>query len=827
VRSLAAATSHGDLMERVLGVIQEVFGRETAAVLLRDPLEERLRIVASHGYDPELVPHYSANVGEGVAGSVAATGTPRLVADVTAEPDYVRGVSSAVSEMAVPLTVDGEVIGVLDVESSQGAFGDEDMALLAAFGEQAAWAIRHGRALALADERARRLELLQRAARALNTIHNPEKLLLRILALASESLGFHNLAILVPDPDGQDLMVRKAVGREGIEGLKVPIDGSVTGEVFSSGELEIVPDVTVDPRYIPGGIEGAHSEMVAPLSIEGEVIGVLDAETAGIETFSDLDREVLSAFAAQVATALRNAQMLSDLEARAHRLDQISRAGRALNTILDANELVVEILDAAAAALGLDRVAVLLIAPEGGELVVHAARGYGDIIGQRIALGKGVTGSVAITGEAALLADVSTDERYIPGIEGGASEMAVPLRVYGELVGVLDTESPEPAAFSRRDLELFEVFADQTAVAIHNARLFDGLEKANQRLERNMLEMTRLNRELEKYAEQIARANEDLASQVTQLTTLHRAGQAITASLDLQETLETILKMSAEIVAGSASAIKLLDRETQEMRVMATAGKVVESDTLLKYDLPLTVGKRTIGVLELVREANKNLGDAERRMLETLGSQAAIAIENARLFENAQRIYYETLKSLARALEARDDYTRGHSERVASLALAIAEDLELNEDTKHLVYNSALLHDIGKIGVRDAILLKPRPLSDDEKQVIRHHPSYGNAILRPLKFLAEVSEAVKHHHERWDGMGYPMGLKGEQIPLPSRIISVADAYDAMTSSRPYRAPLTHDRALDEIREGAGMQHDPTVVDSFFRVIERVPALVAQ
>jgi len=210
------------------------------------------------------------------------------------------------------------------------------------------------------------------------------------------------------------------------------------------------------------------------------------------------------------------------------------------------------------------------------------------------------------------------------------------------------------------------------------------------------------------------------------------AGQAITSSLDLQETLDTIMEMSAEIVAGSSSAIKLIDRETQEMRVMARAGKVIETASLLTFDLPLKVGARTIGVLELVREANKQLGDAERKMLETLGSQAAIAIENARLFENAQRIYYETLKSLAKALEARDDYTRGHSERVAALSLAIAEDLDLDEDTRHLVYNSALLHDIGKIGVRDAILLKPRPLSDDEKKVIRHHPSYGNAILRPL-----------------------------------------------------------------------------------------------
>ncbi len=821
VQALHSATSHAELTQRILEVIQKVFGRETAAVLLRDGDAPALRIVAAHGYEAEVVKSYRAAFGEGIAGMVAATGKPRLVADVSAEPDYVRGVSSAVSEMAVPLLVGDEVIGVLDVESSESAFEDTDMALLTAFGEQAAWAIRHRRARDQAEKRALRLELINKAARALNTIHDPELLLTRILELAHEGLGFDHLAILVSDRAGTHLVVRKALGRESVEGLAIPVSEGVTGAVFTSGVAEVVADVTSDARYIPGGIDGAHTEMVSPLNLNGDTIGVLDAEAAGVEPFTELDLELFNAFAAQVATALRNAQMLSDLEDRARRLDQISRAGRALNTILDGDELIVEILAAAAEALGLERVAVLLIDKQEGDLVVHSARGYGDVIGKRIALGQGVTGSVAITGEPALIADVSSDERYISGVVGGNAEMAAPLRVFGELIGVLDTESPELGAFSPRDLELFSVFADQTAVAIHNARLFDGLEQAKSRLEKNMEEMARLNRELETYAKQIASANKNLALQVKQLTTLHRVGQAITSSLDLEQTLDTILDMSAEIVAGSASAIKLVDRETQEIRVMARAGSTVGSGELLRYDLPLKIGERTIGVFELMREANEHLGDAERTMFETLGSQAAIAIENARLFENTQRVYYETLKSLARALEARDDYTRGHSERVAGLSVALAEELGLDKDTRHLVYNSALLHDIGKIGVRDSILLKPCALSAEETEIIHNHPSYGNSILRPLKFLGDVSEAVKHHHERWDGSGYPSGLAGTDIPLVARIIAVADAYDAMTSSRPYREPLSHAEAVAEVQRSAGTQLDPDVVKSFVNVIDRI------
>jgi putative nucleotidyltransferase with HDIG domain len=626
--------------------------------------------------------------------------------------------------------------------------------------------------------------------------------------------------VLVVDPNGQHLVVRKALRPQRVEGLKVPIGHGVTGSVFATGRGEIVGDVRIDPRYIAGGLEGARSEMVAPLNLNGEIIGVLDAEGTRVNCFKPLDLEVFSAFAAQVATALRNAQLVRDLARRARCLRQIARTARALNTIHDADAILHEILDGVTTALGLQRCAVLLCDPSTSQLVLHAAKGYGDVVGKHIPMGQGITGTVALEGEPVLVSQVATDKRYLPGVEGGASEMAVPLRVHGEILGVLDSESPEPNAFDDADLELFQTFADQAAVALHNARLFRRLEEANERLKSNVEEMGRLNRELEQYAAQISRANESLEQQIRQLTALHQAGQAITSSLDLSETLSAILRMSAEIVRSSSGAIKLIDSETKELRVAAQAGIFREdADALRRYDLPLKIGERTIGVFELVRLAKEEIGDDERKLLETLASQAAIAIENARLFEDTQRIYYETLKSLAKALEARDNYTRGHSERVADLSLAVAQKLGLDDERCHLIYNSALLHDIGKIGVRDAVLLKPRQLSDAEMDIIKQHPTFGNVILGPLKFLGEVSRLVKHHHERWDGTGYPDGLAGQAIPLESRIISVADAYDAMTSSRPYREARSHEYAMAEIEAQAERQLDPEVVTAFLELIE--------
>ena len=245
-------------------------------------------------------------------------------------------------------------------------------------------------------------------------------------------------------------------------------------------------------------------------------------------------------------------------------------------------------------------------------------------------------------------------------------------------------------------------------------------------------------------------------------------------------------------------------------------GEEKEGEHVSRIDVPLKVGDKTIGMFELA--SVRGYGDEEKRLLETLAAQAAIAIENARLFEDTQRAYYDTLRSLAGALEARDSYTRGHSQRVADLSLKLAEELDVSEEERKEIYSAALLHDIGKIGVRDEVLLKPGKLTDDEMETIRSHPIFGDAILAPLKFLGKVAGMVKHHHERWDGKGYPDGLAAEQIPLASRIVAVSDTYDALTSDRPYRSRRTHEDALAIIEEESGAQFDPRVVDALLGVM---------
>jgi len=202
----------------------------------------------------------------------------------------------------------------------------------------------------------------------------------------------------------------------------------------------------------------------------------------------------------------------------------------------------------------------------------------------------------------------------------------------------------------------------------------------------------------------------------------------------------------------------------------------------------------------------------------------AIAVDNANLFEGLQRAntdlimaYDATIEGWSRALDLRDRETEGHSQRVTEMTLNIARALGMSEEKLVHVRRGALLHDIGKMGVPDAILLKPGKLSDEEWVVMRMHPQFAFDMLAPIAYLRPALDIPYGHHEKWDGSGYPAGLKGEQIPLPARIFAVVDVYDALTSDRPYRKAWAKEKALEHIRSEAGTHFDPRVVEAFLRL----------
>ncbi len=235
---------------------------------------------------------------------------------------------------------------------------------------------------------------------------------------------------------------------------------------------------------------------------------------------------------------------------------------------------------------------------------------------------------------------------------------------------------------------------------------------------------------------------------------------------------------------------------------------------------PLKIRGATFGLLTAFSTRRGfRFTEGQRKGLTIFGGRAATAIENARIYQNLQDTFTQTIEGFARALEAKDPYTHGHSDRVSMYARLIASAMELPPAEVTRIAHGGYLHDIGKIGIRSNDLNKPQKLSPEEYTMFKSHPVQGKRIIEPIAFLSHLVPSVLYHHEAWDGSGYPEGLAGTEIPFEARILAVADSYDAMTSNRPYRKALPHDIALVEFKRCAGRQFDPEVVKAFLKSID--------
>lgn len=236
--------------------------------------------------------------------------------------------------------------------------------------------------------------------------------------------------------------------------------------------------------------------------------------------------------------------------------------------------------------------------------------------------------------------------------------------------------------------------------------------------------------------------------------------------------------------------------------------------------VPLKIREKVFGVVTaFVEEGDYRFTEEDLYYLSFMGAKAADTAENIALYETISENLFSTLKGFVKAVEARDAYTNEHSNRVAEMAVALGRELGCSEEELNLLDFAGRLHDIGKIGIRDNILLKPGRLTEEEFEIIKEHPAIGASIVSQLGLWDRETQIIRHHHERYDGTGYPDGLKGVAIPFLARIMSVADAYDAMASDRAYRKKLDLDKVASIIRNGSGAQFDPRVVDVFFKMLD--------
>ncbi len=369
---------------------------------------------------------------------------------------------------------------------------------------------------------------------------------------------------------------------------------------------------------------------------------------------------------------------------------------------------------------------------------------------------------------------------------------------------------------------------------------------------------------------QIDQLNQDLTERLERITALHEIDKAITGSYDLERTLDVVLEQVTERLSVDAAAILLLQAGAQSLRFGASrgfkdpnslegmqlrigeglAGKVAlerermvlnEPDTVLEAfaasprlreegfrsyaAVPLVSKGKLQGVLELFHHEPLRLDDDWLDFFTALSLQAAVAIDDSRLFTDLQRsntelrlAYDTTIEGWARALDLRDEETEGHSRRVTDLTVQLAESMGVDEDQLVHIRRGALLHDIGKMGVPDSILLKPGKLTTEEWSIMQRHTVYALDLLMPIEFLRPALDIPYYHHEKWDGTGYPQGLKGEEIPVAARIFAVIDVFDALTSDRVYRKAWGKDRAVEYIRAQSGEHFDPDVVEAFLRLV---------
>ena len=388
------------------------------------------------------------------------------------------------------------------------------------------------------------------------------------------------------------------------------------------------------------------------------------------------------------------------------------------------------------------------------------------------------------------------------------------------------------------------------------------LEKANHALEEDIAQRKQAEAENTRLLQESQR-------HLKQVESLHAIDMAINASMDLRTTLNVLLRHVESLLEVDAADILLFDPGLQQFRFSAGRGfrtnraeranvrlgasfagraaferktiiisgeLAAQADpnfsTMYKEEgffsytgIPLIAKGQIKGVLEVYRRSMHQPDPEWIHLLETLAGQAAIAIDNTQLFDGMQRsnmelllAYDATIAGWSRAMDLRDKETEGHTQRVTDLTLQLARAMNIRDSELKHIRHGALLHDIGKMGIPDSILLKEGELNEDEWEMMRKHPQFAYQMLSSIQYLQPALDIPYCHHEKWDGSGYPRGLKGEEIPIAARIFAVADVWDAITSDRPYRKRWSREKALVHIQDQSGKYFDPRIVDVFLKMI---------
>ena len=848
---LLSEQSLDDLLQRIAHTVGELIPYDDITFYEADEAKRQLKAVYASGSDAEKVlADEPFSYGVGITGWAVEHREPvlanraeldprvRFVADTPPDPE---------SLIVVPLVARGRLTGTLNIyRSGFQEFTEDEFLLAVRFGDAAALAVDNAHIRASLERQAQtdpltglwnhrafherlRQELVEASADQTSVALVMLDLddFKRVNDVYSHATGDHVLSevagILVSSVRSSDCVCR--IGGEEFA-IIAPTSGLADAFRLAERVQEHVAFTEfgpVGPVSLSVGIASGPDHAANPRELVAcAEVAMMTAKARGkgqIVVFQEGGRErPVESVASRRAEfrSIAHLKMLHGVSTKLSRLNDVSEIGA---TIADELRLLIDYHNC--------RVFVR----DGDDLRPVAFRGdltasgsAMDVLQTRV--GEGVTGHVALTGEPFLTGDaancgIGLRIRGTPQIE--ESLLAVPLRYGATVVGVIVVSKLGLDQFDSDDLRLLEVLAGHVSVALVNARLYESQRreaesaKALLELTRELSAVTNLDGVLRQVVRGAARIMGSQRCSIWLPT--HDGGLICGAAVgDPAYTAVQGRLMPPDLVARFATRGAPFVTSADETALLAHSlcPRVASSPHAVAF-IPLDQGLAALAVA-----AESVVRSRELELLAGIASQARLAITNAGSFATLERTFLSTVEALANALEAKDSYTSSHARWICDTAIEVGRELGLDDVELKRVELGALFHDIGKIGIPASILMKPGPLTTEERSMIERHPELGERILAPIDQLAAVRPIVRACHERYDGLGYPDSLRGEEIPLEARIIFACDAFDAMTTDRPYREALPVEEAFRRLVSAAGTQFDPGVVDVCLRVLKQPP-----
>ena len=839
------------LLERIADTLTELIPYDDVHIYEADEAKRELIPVLVRSKWESEVMAATLSFGQGITGWAVDHREPVLSNSAHLDP-RVRIVPGTPNDpealIAVPLVARGRLKGTLNIYrvGEDAAFTDDEFHLATRFGDAAALAMDNADIRArleyqastdaltgLYNHRAFHDRLRQEVMRAsadhdtvalvmfdmddfkkVNDVYGHgvgDELLLQVSNVLRASvrtsdvvarIGGEEFAIIVPSGDVRSsIALAERIGEE-----LGRLEAEAAGRLTVSTGVAVGPEHAANPRELVACAEAAM--MTAKTRGRG-LIHSFDA--------SDVERPSQENARRDDVRSIAHLKMLQSLSGKLSRLNDVAGIGL---TIADELRLLIDYHNCR------------VFLRDGDDLVPIAFRGNLMSAEPRLPeellptkVGRGVTGRVAETGEALLIGDAARYE-YAERIAGTAeieeSLLAVPLTFGTRVTGVIVISKLGLHQFDADDLRVLEVLAGHASVALENARLYEA-QRREAESATALLEFTREVSEAQGLAEVADRVVRGSARILTSQATSLWLQDAATGDLTQLATYsEAVPPEEYEPPRIPASLLGPWLERTQPYFIEASDYATIAPpppNTDGRFAIaPFTVDGRW-GVIAAAIPPLTSFADRELELLGGLAQQTKLALQNATSYETLERTFLSTVEALANALEANDEYTSSHARWITDLALKVGHELGLDPLELKQLELGALFHDIGKIGIPASILLKPGPLTDAERAVIETHPVLGERILQPIEQLQSVRRIVRSCHERWDGLGYPDHLTGDEIPVESRIIFACDAFHAMTTDRPYRGALELDEARRRLEEGSGSQFDPQVVDALLRVLD--------